>query len=69
VCSVIQSVLCWFVPNQAGTALTSMQAPADTASLGLVIEFQFVTLNVNYVGCPPVPGIAASNIVSATLDY
>ena len=69
VCSVIPFVLSWFVPNTAGTAVTTFPAPTDPSYLGFQIEFQFVSLNVAYVGCPILPGIAASNIVRATLDY
>jgi hypothetical protein len=69
VCSAIQSLVSWFVPNVAGTATTTFPAPTDPSYLGFQIEFQFVTLNVNYVGCPFFPGLAASNIVRATLAY
>jgi hypothetical protein len=69
VCTAIQSVLSWFVPNVAGTATTTFPAPTEPSYLGFQIEFQFVTLNVNYVGCPLLPGVAASNIVRATLGY
>jgi len=69
VCSAIQSVISWFVPNTAGTATTTFPAPTDPSYLGFQIEFQFVTFNVNYVGCPLLPGVAASNIVRATLAY
>jgi hypothetical protein len=69
VCSAIQALGSWFVPNVAGTAVTTFAAPTDPSYLGFQIEFQFVTTNVNYVGCPLLPGAAASNIVRATLGY
>jgi hypothetical protein len=46
-----------------------MQVPGGPGLVGVAIEFQFATFNVNYVGCPLAPGLAASNIVRATLDY
>ena len=69
VCSIVNPILFFFAPNTAGTATTTWPVPGDGSWLGLQIEFQFVTFNVNYVGCPALPGMAASNIVRATLDY
>lgn len=69
VCGIVQPILFFFAPNTAGTAVTTWAAPVDAAMVGLQIEFQFVSFNVNYVGCPLLPGMAASNVVRATLDY
>jgi len=69
VCSLVNPILFFFAPNTAGTAVTTWATPTDGALVGLQIEFQFVTFNVNYVGCPALPGMATSNIVRATLDY
>ncbi len=69
VCAIVQPILLFFAPNTAGTATTTWATPTEASWLGLQIEFQFVTFNVNYVGCPALPGMATSNIVRATLDY
>lgn len=69
VCTVIQPLSCQFVANTAGYCIGAMNVPGDPVLVGVSIEFQFATFQVNYVGCPTVPGMAASNIVRATLDY
>lgn len=69
VCAIVNPILFFFAPNTAGTAVTTWPVSGDASWLGLQIEFQFVTFNVNYVGCPALPGVATSNIVRATLDY
>lgn len=69
VCAIVNPILYFFAPNTAGTAVTTWSTPTDAALVGLQIEFQFLTFNVNYVGCPILPGMATSNIVRATLDY
>jgi hypothetical protein len=60
---------CAFVANTAGYCSSTMNVPGDPGLVGVAIEFQFATFGVNYVGCPLAPGLAASNIVRATLDY
>ncbi len=68
VCDVVDPTNAWFVPNTAGTAATSIGVPGAPALIGFAFDFQFVSLNVLYVGCPALPGVAASNIVRATID-
>ncbi len=68
-CAIVNPILYFFAPNTAGTAVTTWSTPTDAALVGFEIEFQFLTFNVNYVGCPILPGMATSNIVRATLDY
>lgn len=68
-CALTNPVAIEFVPNLAGTAVKSMTLPGTAALLGITVEFQFDTFQVNYVGCPQVPGLAASNRITATLDY
>ncbi|MCK5942539.1 MAG: hypothetical protein KAI24_11250 [Planctomycetes bacterium] len=67
VCDFVDPSNAWFVPNTAGTAATSIAIPGTPALVGFAFDFQFVSLNVLYVGCPALPGVAASNIVRATL--
>lgn len=69
VCDFVDPTNAWFVPNTAGTATTSIAIPGAPALVGFAFDFQFVSFNVLYVGCPALPGVAASNIVRATLDY
>ena len=69
VCSVIQAVTTTFVANTAGTATSSLVVPGNASLVGFRLDFQFVTFGVNYVGCPVLPGVAASNIVRTTLGY
>lgn len=69
VCSVIQPLSAAFVPNTAGAAVSTFAIPGTTSLVGFQLDAQFVSLNVLYVGCPAAPGIAASNIVRATLDH
>ncbi|MBZ0153810.1 MAG: hypothetical protein K8J09_19960 [Planctomycetes bacterium] len=69
VCNFVDPITLWFVPNTAGTAVSSMPVPGDAALVGFQLDFQFVSFNVLYVGCPVLPGVAASNIVRATLAY
>lgn len=69
VCNFVDPSNAWFVPNTAGTAITSFAIPGDPILIGFAFDLQFVTFNVLYVGCPVLPGVAASNIVRATIDY
>ena len=69
VCSFVDPTNAWFVPNTAGTAITSFEIPGDPLLIGFSFDFQFATFNVLYVGCPALPGVAASNIMRATIDY
>jgi hypothetical protein len=69
VCSFVDPTNAWFVPNTAGTAITSLEIPGDPLLIGFSFDFQFATFNVLYVGCPALPGVAASNIMRATIDY
>ncbi|HEX5053376.1 MAG TPA: hypothetical protein VFZ65_16485 [Planctomycetota bacterium] len=69
VCSVIQPVTFTFVANTAGTSQSPFVVPGDGSLVGFQLDFQFLSFNVNYVGCPLLPGVAASNIVRATLGY
>ena len=68
VCSVIQPLSVTFVPNTAGSVSWPLPIPGTAALVGFELDFQFVSFNVLYVGCPALPGVAASNIVRATLD-
>jgi hypothetical protein len=69
VCSVIQPLSVTFVPNTAGSASWPFPIPGTATLVGFAFDFQFVSFNVLYVGCPSLPGVAASNIVRATIDY
>lgn len=69
VCTVIQPILVQFVPNYAGAVTCPFAIPGTPSLVGFPLEFQYVSLNVNYVGCPAFPGAAASNIVRMILDY
>jgi len=69
VCDFVDPSNAWFVPNTAGTATTSFGIPGDPVLVGFAFDIQFVSLNVLYVGCPALPGVASSNIVRATIDY
>jgi hypothetical protein len=69
VCDFVDPSNAWFVPNTAGTAATSLAIPGTPALVGFAFDFQFVSFQVLYVGCPALPGVAASNIVRATVDY
>ena len=69
VCSVIQPLVITFVPNTAGSATSTLVVPGTPSLVGFQLDFQFVSFNVLYVGCPAFPGVAASNVVRATLDY
>ncbi len=68
-CTYLQPLGVLFTANTAGFATTPIALPGDPGLIGAVIEFQFASFNVNYVGCIQAPGVAASNIVAATLDY
>jgi hypothetical protein len=68
VCDFVDPANAWFVPNTAGTAATALPIPGDPVLIGLTFDFQFVSLGVLYVGCPLLPGFAASNIVRVTID-
>ena len=69
VCTVLQPLSCTFAPNLAGYSVSQLPLPGDAGLLGLTLDVQFVTFLVNYVGCPTAPGVAASNVVRATLGY
>ncbi len=69
VCTVIQPILVQFVPNYAGAVTSPFAIPGTPTLVGFPLEFQYVSLNVSYVGCPAVPGASASNIVRMILDY
>jgi len=69
VCSFVDPTNAWFVPNTAGTAITSMPIPGDPNLIGFAFDFQFASFNVLYVGCPALPGVASSNIMRVTIDY
>lgn len=69
VCSLLNPWAWFFVPNTAGTAIWTTPVPGDASLVGYQLDFQFVSWNVAYVGCPLLPGFATSNIVRATLDY
>lgn len=68
-CSLLQPLSCQFVANQAGYASAPLPLPGNPALVGLPLRFQFATFQVNYVGCPQTPGLAASNMVEAVVDY
>lgn len=68
-CSYIQPLGARFVANTAGHATSTLALPGDPGLVGVAIDFQFASFNVSYVGCVQAPGVAASNIVRATLDY
>lgn len=68
VCAFVDPLDARFAPNTAGTAATTLAIPGNPILIGAAFEFQFVTLNVSYVGCPALPGVAASNIVRVTID-
>jgi hypothetical protein len=69
VCDFVDPLNAWFVPNTAGTAATVMPIPGDPILIGFAFDFQFLSFNVVYVGCPLLPGAATSNIVRMTIDY
>lgn len=69
VCSVIQPIVANFVPNNAGSATFPFAVPGTPSLVGFQLDFQYVSFNVSYVGCPALPGAAASNIVRVTLAY
>ncbi len=69
VCDFVDPLNAWFVPNTAGTATTVMAIPGDPILIGFAFDFQFLSFNVLYVGCPVLPGAATSNIVRVTIDY
>jgi len=69
VCTYVQPMAAQFVANTAGHAAATVPLPGDPGLVGVAIDFQFASFGVNYVGCPSGPGVAASNIVRATLDY
>jgi hypothetical protein len=56
-------------PNTAGSASWPFAIPGTASLVGFQFDFQFVSFNVLYVGCPAFPGVAASNIVRVTIDY
>lgn len=68
VCSVIQPLVVEFVPNTAGSATSTLAIPGTSSLIGFQIDAQFVSFNALYVGCPALPGIAASNVVRVTID-
>jgi hypothetical protein len=69
VCSVIQPIVTPFVPNTAGAASYAFAVPGTASLVGFQFEFQYVSFNVSYVGCPALPGAAASNVVRVAIDY
>lgn len=69
VCDFVDPLNAWFVPNTAGTATTVLAIPGDPGLIGFTFDFQFLSFNVLYVGCPVLPGAATSNIVRVTIDY
>jgi hypothetical protein len=69
VCTVIPALSVTFVPNTAGSASWPFAIPGTASLVGFQFDFQFVSFNVLYVGCPAFPGVAASNIVRVTIDY
>lgn len=68
-CSLTNPMVFRFVPNFAGTAVETLPLPGSAALIGATLEFQWVTFNVAYVGCPYAPGMASSNRVQAVLGY
>lgn len=68
-CTYVQPLSALFVANTAGHAAATLVLPGNPGFVGTTIDFQFVSFNVAYVGCPGGPGVAASNIVRAALDY
>ncbi len=68
-CTVIQPLAVHFVQNFAGSATFAFAVPGAAALVGFQFEFQYVSLNVAYVGCPALPGAAASNLVRLAIDY
>lgn len=68
VCSVIPALSVTFVPNTAGSVSWPFAIPGTASLVGFAFDFQFVSFNVLYVGCPAFPGVAASNVVRVTLD-
>jgi hypothetical protein len=68
-CTVVQPLTVTFVPSTAGSASSPLAIPGTAALVGFAFDFQYVSWNVAYVGCPAFPGVAASNIVRVTLDY
>jgi len=68
-CTLMAPLSCAFVANTAGYCSSTMNVPGDPGLVGVAVEFQFATFQVNYVGCLLAPGLAASNIVRAILDY
>jgi hypothetical protein len=69
VCTVTDPDLWLFGANTAGTATCTLPLPGAAVFDGLALELQWAALNVAYVGCPLVPGAAASNRVRATIGY
>jgi hypothetical protein len=69
VCTIIQPIVVHFVPNYAGSATFPFAVPGTATLVGFQFDCQYVSLNVTYVGCPALPGAAASNIVRLTLAY
>lgn len=69
ICDFVDPLDAWFVPNTAGTAITVLAIPGDPGLIGFAFDFQFLSFNVLYVGCPVLPGAATSNIVRVTIDY
>lgn len=69
VCTLTDPLSLRFVPNTAGTAVQVLPLPGNAALLGITVEFQWLTFNVAYVGCPLAPGMASSNRVQAQLGY
>ncbi|MFN6146547.1 MAG: hypothetical protein ACK5AL_09330 [Planctomycetota bacterium] len=69
VCTIIQPIVVHFVPNYAGSATFPFAVPGTATLVGFQFDCQYVSLNVAYVGCPALPGAAASNIVRLALAY
>lgn len=69
VCTVIQPLSVAFVPNTAGSASSPFAIPGSASLIGFAFDAQFVSFNVLYVGCPALPGVAASNVLRLTVDY
>lgn len=69
VCTALNAVSSTFAANTAGMVSAPLPLPGAANLLGFTFEFQFALFQVQYVGCPWLPGLAASNIVRATVDY
>lgn len=66
-CALTTPVGFQFAPSSGGQASAPFPLPCNAAFVGITVEFQWVTFQNAYVGCPVAPGMAASNRVRATL--